>query len=88
MIDKNVEPAYCKTPSLKFKIRIMKIAITFSDGQHVDSYYGNADMTFIYDIKGNEIKSVEKQHTKQYYGKNHMNKTGAHLKRLGDGKRL
>lgn len=62
-------PPHCNTP-LKFKIRIMKIAVTSSDGQHVDSYYKSADMIFIYDVIENEIKSVEKRKPIQYYGKN------------------
>ena len=48
----------------------MKIAITSSDGQHVDSFYQSADMIFIYDVDENEIKSVEKRKPIRYYGKN------------------
>lgn len=68
-----MEPPHCNTP-LKFKIRIMKIAITSSDGQHVDAYYQTAGMIFIFDINETEILSVEKRKPFQYYGKNQKHK--------------
>ncbi|MDF1573407.1 MAG: NifB/NifX family molybdenum-iron cluster-binding protein [Bacteroidales bacterium] len=52
----------------------MKIAITSSDGEHVDSFYKLANMIFIYDVDKNEIKSVEKRKPFQYCGKNQKQK--------------
>jgi predicted Fe-Mo cluster-binding NifX family protein len=74
LIDYKKEPSHCNTLYQKLKIRIMKIAITSSDGAHVDSFYKLANMIFIYDVDKNEIKSVEKRKPFQYYGKNQKQK--------------
>lgn len=74
LINNKMEPSHCNIHFQKLKIRIMKIAITSSDGEHVDSFYKLANMIFIYDVDKNEIKSVEKRKPFQYYGKNQKQK--------------
>ena len=52
----------------------MKIAVTSNDGQHIDTYHGNAELIYVYDVEGFEIISVEKRKTEWYYDQRRKHK--------------
>jgi nitrogen fixation protein NifX len=52
---------------LFFILITMKIAITSSDGKHIDTKFGKAEKVYVFGVIDKEIRFIEKRETHRYY---------------------